>query len=177
MRSLIPIREYLQRALSRSNLPSTRMASGVDELRGLIHDPLLQQLLSCLTGLTQREWGVPVSDCHNPGPLTMMKAVAAAQNFPAWPRGRLLQAPPMWGPIPRARYAPGYRHFHLPSPDWRTKALPSSAWVSPVTSPRLNSRMNDCFTDEEYKALQIEQDIQAAEVDELSERVWRLEGY
>jgi hypothetical protein len=37
--------------------------------------------------------------------------------------------------------------------------------------------MNDCFTDEEYKALQIEQDIQAAEVDELSERVWRLEGY
>jgi hypothetical protein len=55
------------------------------------------------------------------------------------------------------------------------KALPSSAWVSPVTSPRLNPRMNDYFTDDEYEALQIEQNIQAAEVDELSERVQRLE--
>jgi hypothetical protein len=147
----------------------------LNELRGLVHDPLLQQLLSHLTGLTQKQWEVSVPGWHSPGPVTMLKAVAAAQNFPSWPRRRLLHAPPVWGPTPRARSAPGFRQFHLPSPDWRMKALPSSAWVSPVTSPRLNPRMNDYFTDDEYEALQIEQNIQAAEVDELSERVQRLE--
>jgi hypothetical protein len=36
--------------------------------------------------------------------------------------------------------------------------------------------MNDYFTDSEYEALRIEQDIQAAEVDELSRRLRSLEG-
>jgi hypothetical protein len=36
--------------------------------------------------------------------------------------------------------------------------------------------MNDYVTEDEYEALQIQQDIQAAEVDELSKQVQWLEG-
>lgn len=138
------------------------------ELRGLVYDPTLQELLACLM---PSQWRTPITRT----PWLPVEAYPAPYDpF----RGRLplraLPAPACWA-VSRARSAPGYR-YRCPSPDWRRPRIPQSAWASPALSPRKPPRVNDFFNDEDYEALRIEQDAQAAEVDELSQQIRAMEG-
>jgi hypothetical protein len=135
------------------------------ELRGLAYEPTLQQLLACV---------MPSMPAYNSWPRKVMADAAYEQ----WNRRRpkLIAAPDRW--VPRARSAPGYRCpvVRVRSPElrlgWPVNRWPRSAWPSPV----IPARVPDHSDNEEYEALQLEQDLQALEVDELHRRVMRLEG-
>jgi hypothetical protein len=138
--------------------------SAMCELRGLAYEPTLQQLLACL---------MPSTPAYTPWPRKM-----TAHAYEPWNRRRPKLIATTDGWMPRARSAPGFRCpvVRVRSPEmrlaWPVKRWPRSAWTSPI----IPARVPDYLDNEEYEALQLEQDLQALEVDELNRRVMRLEG-
>lgn len=151
---------------------------GIHELRGLISEHVLAQLLSHLMDLrydSRGKW----HDAQFPNPWTMaamMSNLMDARHVPFIEnhRGRRLAVPEATGWGHRARSLPSGRHHRLRSPDWQVgrARIPHSNWGSPVMSP-IPYAFSGYF--DELKAVEMEQNAQSIEVDDLQRRVRLLE--
>ncbi|KAH3970574.1 hypothetical protein HBI25_139790 [Parastagonospora nodorum] len=138
------------------------------ELHGVFPDPhMLQQLIAQLTGCGRSSWSP--HKWYDSDATKMKKAIEAAQSWPRIPSPRMI-GPPL--DLGRPLSAPGYRCPRIPSPDWRLNRWYRSAWSSPVMQPRIP----DYCDDEGYEALAVEQECQAAEMDDMNRRLKRLEN-
>lgn len=146
------------------------------KLQGLIHAPTLAQLANALKHPGPPAWDLPSVSMpfhYHPHPAMVLKALPESPRLDHYRgRGRHSRALvlPTWAD--RARSAPAYR---LParSPDWSVGyRLPRPSWGTPVTN-QLALPARGGWAD--LEEVMYEQDLQAAEVDDLERRVSRLE--
>lgn len=139
------------------------------ELQGIVPDPILQHLIAQLTSRGRSNWSP--HKWYDSDATKLAKAIEAAQCYPSLPSPRLL-GPSLGLDHWRPSSAPGYRFPRIQSPEWRLNRWCPSAWSSPVLQPRIP----DYYEDDGYEALAVEQECQAAEMDDINRRLDRLEN-
>lgn len=144
-------------------------SQALNELQGIVPDPMLQHLIAQLTGRGHSNWSP--HKWYDSDTMRMAKAIEAAQCYPRAPSPRLL-GPPLSMEHWRPSSAPGYRYPRIQSPEWRLNRWCRSAWSSPIIKPRIP----DYYDEGGYEALAVEQECQAAEMDDINRRLERLEN-